>query len=222
MAEHYWINDLFPDLRAFWGVVQDPAACRKLCRSLRGLRARLESPDQAKECFRRFRRETPQDQYRQAYLFFFLNRVSFSGTTRAGGFSSHASTGRFTESCIDRVAALPLALQGVKITQLDFQAVIEAPGEDVFVFLDPPYYQSDRLYGHQGQLHHFDHERLARVLRKTRHRFLMTYDDCPEVRELYCWARIEEWQLRYGMNNCNRERTSKKGCELFISNYERN
>jgi len=55
---------------------------------------------------------------------------------------------------------------------------------------------------------------------KTSHRFLMTYDDCPEVRDLYAWAHLRPWQLQYGMNNCNRDNTSKIGAELFVSNYE--
>jgi DNA adenine methylase len=68
-------------------------------------------------------------------------------------------------------------------------------------------------------LHEFDHEKLAASLKKTEHRFLITYDDCPELRRLYKWAHIKEWQLQYGMNNCNLQRESKIGSELFVYNY---
>ena len=114
---------------------------------------------------------------------------------------------------------MPAALEETTITNLDFADVIEKPGEDVFIFLDPPYYTATRLYGKNGSLHEFEHERLASALKKTNHKFLITYDDCPEIRRLYRWANVKGWQLQYGMNNCNLERQSKVGAELFVSNY---
>ncbi|OPZ83977.1 MAG: hypothetical protein BWY75_02864 [bacterium ADurb.Bin425] len=68
-------------------------------------------------------------------------------------------------------------------------------------------------------MHSFDHEKLASLLQKTKHRFLITYDDCPEVRKLYRFANIKGWSLQYGMNNCSVTRESKIGNELFIANY---
>ena len=220
VAERYWINDLFPDLFHFWQGVQDPATCARLRAELAELRASFGSPEETKEYFLRVRDEATEDPYRQALLFFFFNRVTFSGTTRAGGFSKQAAVRRFTASSIERLAPMPQALAGVAVTSLDFAEVIQAPGEDVFVFLDPPYYTAQRLYGRAGGLHEFDHERLAAVLKETQHRFLMTYDDCPEVRALYNWANVQAWQLQYGMNNCSRDNLSKIGSELFVSNYE--
>ncbi|NCO33978.1 MAG: DNA adenine methylase [Armatimonadetes bacterium] len=220
IAERYWINDLFPDLYAFWTTVQDTAQCARLQDELESLRCSFSDPAETKEYFLNAREEEPADPFRQAFLFFFFNRVTFSGTTRAGGFSSQASTRRFTASSIQRLTPMPDALGEVKITNLDFQEIIDAPGEDVFVFLDPPYFSAERLYGKKGGLHEFDHERLAATLRNTPHRFLMTYDDCPAVREFYSWANLRPWRLQYGMSNCNRENTARVGAELFVSNYD--
>src|SRR5262249_6599731 len=110
-------------------------------------------------------------------------------------------------------------LAGTRITNLDFADVITEPGKDVFIFLDPPYYTATRLYGHSGILHEFDHERLAQLLKTTVHQFLITYDDCIEIRALYNWPNVRKFQLQYGMNNCNLQRTSKIGTEFLISNY---
>ena len=222
LAKEYWINDKFEELASFWKIVQDPATCKRMQRELEKLRSSFNSADEIKEFFLRVREEKPSSDYRKALLFFFFNRVTFSGTTRAGGFSSSASIRRFTASSIERLGPMPEALQGTSITNLDFKDVIQKPGKDVFIFLDPPYYTATKLYGHGGSLHSFDHEGLARVLSKSPHRFLITYDDCKEVRELYRWAKhlkIEPWQLQYGMNNCNLKKESKIGAELFISNY---
>lgn len=219
LAQKYWINDLFEELVAFWRTVQNQELCERLIFELEELRQSFSSSEEIKEYFLAARNEETDCEFRVAKLFFFFNRVTFSGTTRAGGFSSAASTNRFTASSIERLRFLPIALSETKISRVDFEELIAAPGNDVFLFLDPPYYTANRLYGKKGSLHNFDHERLASALRKTKHRFLITYDDCPELRKMYSWAKIEEWQLQYGMNNCNSEKTSKIGSELFISNF---
>lgn len=218
-AEKYWINDKFKELATFWKVLQNRKLCAELQEELEILRKSFRSPEEIKEYFLAARMEEPEAEYRIAFLFFFFNRVTFSGTTRAGGFSSAASTARFTASSIERLKAMPLALEGVKISNADFDEIISSPGKDVFVFLDPPYFTATKLYGRNGSLHEFDHERLASLLQKTEHRFLITYDDCSEIRAMYSWANIKSWSLQYGMNNCNSQKLSKIGSEIFISNY---
>lgn len=220
-ARDYWLNDQFEDLVAFWRTTQDDALCARLVDELLSLHHSLgDDPASIKNYFLRAREESAGSPYRQALLFFFFNRVTFSGTTRAGGFSAAAAVSRFTLSSIDRLRSLPAALSGARLTCGDFADAITAPGSDVFLFLDPPYYTADKLYGRNGSLHAFDHERLASLLRATPHRFLVTYDDCPEVRALYSWAAcITPWNLQYGMNNCSKSGLSKLGAELFIRNY---
>lgn len=219
LAQRYWINDKFKELVSFWRSVQNQEACSKLMRELEQLRRQFRSCAEIKRYFLAAREKTVSDEYEEAMLFFFFNRVTFSGTTRAGGFSRAASLRRFTASSIERLQQMPEALFQTKITNVDFEEVIAADGDDVFIFLDPPYYTASKLYGRGGELHQFDHERLAAILKSTAHKFLITYDDCGEIRKLYKWANLAEWQLQYGMNNCNLDKTSKRGSELFISNY---
>lgn len=223
LAKHYWINDKFKDLVLFWKAVKDPETCDQLRNDLHDLRKRLKSAQRIKDFFIETRQRSPRDDYEAALLFFFFNRVSFSGTTQAGGFSNAASILRFTESSIDRLEPMPDALRGTKITNHDFRVVVKRPGKNVFLFLDPPYYTASKLYGKNGMLHDFPHTELADLLKQTEHRFLITYDDCEPIRDLYKWANlkitVKEWQLTYGMNNCNSNNTCKIGSELFISNY---
>lgn len=218
-AKSYWINDAFKELATFWQQVQDPYMCHRLMEDLEKLRSGFSSAEEIKEYFLEARKEEVSDPYREALLFFFFNRVTFSGTTRAGGFSAAASIVRFTASSIQRLLPMPEALAGTRITSEDFESSITEPGDDVFIFLDPPYFTATKLYGHNGSLHAFDHWKLARLLKKTSHHFLITYDDCKEIRDLYSWANVRNWQMQYGMNNCNVKRTSRIGSELLISNY---
>ena len=120
---------------------------------------------------------------------------------------------RFTSSSIVRLSALPpaLAVSDVRISCGDYAAVIRAPGDGVTLVCDPPYFSASKLFGRDGTLHEFDHERLAAELRATQHRWLLTYDDVPEIRELYSsWAPLESWSLSYGMSR-------GRGAELLIA-----
>jgi len=49
------------------------------------------------------------------------------------------------------------------------------------------------------------------------HAFLLSYDDCPQIRELYSWAHIYEQTWFY--NTANSSGPRKVGKELFITNY---
>ncbi|NJK44657.1 MAG: DNA adenine methylase, partial [Pleurocapsa sp. SU_196_0] len=128
---------------------------------------------------------------------------------------------RFTDSSIERVAQLPALLRDVRITNLDYREVVQATGEDTFVFLDPPYLSAtkSKLYGKSGDLHTgFEHASFAEVLRSSGHQWLVTYDDCDEIRRNFAFARLEAWELQYGMNNY-KQASAAKGQELFIRNY---
>jgi DNA adenine methylase len=226
LFEKYWINDKFSELISFWKTVQEPGACSVLMNKLFHLKNQFNSPKKLKEYFLRMKDVDTTDSMETALLFFFFNRVTFSGTTKAGGFSVEASKKRFTDSSIQRLEPMPEALDGTKITLGNYADVIKADGERVFLFIDPPYVSANKLYGKNGELHNFQHAELADLLKNTKHKFLMTYDDHEDVRKLYRrWANVQqkltvkEWSLRYGMNNCNTQKACKVGCELFISNY---
>jgi DNA adenine methylase len=212
-----WINDLNYDLYLFWKYAQEDInslvnAIKKIkteCKDGRGL---FESYKGNWDTFSDFDR---------AVRFFVLNRITFSGTIDSGGYSEQAFHKRFTDSSVERLSDLNQLLSGVRITNLDFEPVINEPGEDVFLFLDPPYYSTtnSRLYGKKGDLHEgFDHERFAKVMQSTHHKWLITYDDCDEVRSLFSFAHILPWSLQYGMNNYGQD-TAGIGSELFIANY---
>ena len=71
------------------------------------------------------------------------------------------------------------------------------------------------LYGVSGNLHKgFEHERLHSVL-STRDRWVMSYNDCEQIREMYKDYEITTAEWSYGMNK------SKKSSEIIITNYRK-
>jgi DNA adenine methylase len=175
-----------------------------------------------RELFNYYMKERDYAEFERAVRFFVLNRITFSGTVDSGGYSEQAFQKRFTYSSIDRMLKMAQLLEGVIITNYDYEKVIFEKGKDVFIFLDPPYFKSrkSRLYGKRGNLHEsFDHERFAKNMRKCKHKWLITYDDSLEIRELFDFANIKEYTLQYGMNNYKKNR-AEKGKEIFIFNYD--
>lgn len=213
----YWINDLYYKLYQFWN--QSKTNLDKVVNQV--VLWKEEYPEGKK--LHRFLIDN-LDQFSEleiASAFFVLNRITFSGTSESGGYSNQAFLKRFTPSSIERLKVIDKVLENTKITNFDFQEVIEAEGEDVFIFLDPPYYSATKsaLYGKKGNMHKgFDHERFSEVMKKTDHNWLITYDNCDYIRELFSFANVFTWELTYGMRNVTND-SKQKEKEIFISNY---
>ncbi len=211
-----WINDLNTDLIAFWTTLQTDVTA--LTFELRKVR---ETEKDGSVLFERLRSsfEHKLSDFERAVRFFVLNRITFSGTVDSGGYSQQSFDGRFTASSIDRLEMIAPLLSGVKITNLDYGKLIKATGKDVFVFLDPPYYSAtkSRLYGKNGNLHTgFNHLEFSQTMRGCQHLWLITYDDCTEIRQQFQFAELEDFSVQYGMNNYMQEKAAR-GAELFIS-----
>lgn len=213
----YRINDLYSKLYKFWsesqdnleGVVQQVITWKKKYKEGKVLYRFLID---------NFTSFNPLE---SAAAFFVLNRITFSGTSESGGYSNQAFLNRFTPSSIERLRLVDSVLANAEITNLDFQEVIEKEGEDVFIFADPPYYSATKsaLYGKNGNMHKgFDHERFAEVMKNSKHKWLITYDNSPYIRDLFSFAHIFTWELTYGMRNV-KEEAQQKEKEIFISNY---
>lgn len=214
----YWINDLYTNLFQFW--YQSQNNIEKLIEQIYFWRNEFID---GKELYKYLINNIDLfEDLKKAAAFFVFNRITFSGTSESGGFSKAAYERRFTVSSIERVKNLSVILNNAKITNLDYQSIIEKEGENVFIFLDPPYYSAEKsaLYGKNGNLHKaFDHERLAKTLRNITHKWLITYDDSDYIRKTFSFANIKEWNLTYGMRNVNKS-GNQNGKELFISNYD--
>ncbi len=214
----YKINDLNYDLFCFWNELKNNA--NKLIDEIYRVKQKSKN---GRRLYEELRDSTKRmSDFERAVRFFILNRITFSGTVDSGGYSEQAFKLRFTISSIERLRMLSKLLVNVIIKHGDYQELVLEPGEDVFIFLDPPYYcsSSSKLYGKNGDLHaSFDHEEFAEVMKKCPHKWLITYDNSPEIRELFSFANIHEWALKYGMTNVGKS-NAKIGNELFITNYK--
>ena len=196
-------NDKFKPLYQFWKSCKD--SNNELCSQLYALIDTIE-----KETFQQYRNTimSLDNPLEQSVMYFVINRCSFSGATLSGGFSSEASKKRFTKSSVDRVKKLNLS--SFSIYNLDFNEFLEQHVcDENIIFLDPPYYleKHSKLYGNNGDMHeHFDHAKLHKCL-TTKSNWLLTYNNCDYIKNLYKDYTIIEVNWSYGM--CNVQSKSK-------------
>jgi len=204
-------NDGFMPLANFWNLCKNNK--EELCMQLSQYFDTEGISIVTKEDFYNFRNQImdEEDELTKGVYYFIINRCSFSGATLSGGFSQEASKKRFTKSSVARIQALDLT--NSTFANQDFQTFLgtEDPPE-IFTFLDPPYYleKNSKLYGKGGDMHKgFDHKKLYEIL-QNKTDWLMTYNDCPFIRDLYKDFTILEEDWTYGMNK------SKKSSEIVI------
>jgi DNA adenine methylase len=180
----------------------------------------------------------PDSSLEKAARYYYLNRTSYSGIMKSVNcfFGYGEKYSMVPENWGRQLRKNSKKLQGVKITSQDFDKVFDGLPEDKnsFIFLDPPYYNADqnKFYAKSFTLN--DHKRLSTSLKKlgTKTKFLLTYDNSPEVRELYSWAnQMNEHEWNYVISRTDDQKAKKKledgfsrgrdkGKEIFIFNYD--
>lgn len=115
-----------------------------------------------------------------------------------------------------------LKIRYQKCTNLDFEEVISNEENKAIIYLDPPYFvKGNDLY--QCGFTENDHKRLANTLRKSKHQWVLSYDNCKEIHELYSWANIDfideiNYSITALKDKETGERISRTKSELLISN----
>lgn len=197
-------NDLFGPLFKFWTVSKNAPA-----ELAENVRRRMPI---TKEVFGNLRREiyNLEDDMEIAASYYIINRCSFSGSTFCGGYSAQSAEGRLTTSSLKTLT--DLNLDKITFTNLDCSEFLQRFPEtpDTVVYADPPYYITNYIYGKDGDMHQaFDHEKFATEIKK-RSDWIVSYNDCEFVRNLYSDCRIFKESWKYGMN------ASKNSSEIII------
>jgi DNA adenine methylase len=187
-------NDLFVPLYTFWSVLKEnPTELQRRVQELCPV---------TKETFTNFRKNilTMTDPIDIATAYYIVNRSSFSGATFCGGFSQQSAAGRMNQSAVDRLTQV--SLDRVHLSNDDCITFLNKNPETdkTFLYADPPYYISTYVYGKDGDMHErFNHEAFAQEIKK-RSDWLLSYNDCPYIRQLYSDCRIEKVAWSYGMS----------------------
>lgn len=223
-AEKNWLNDIDEELINCLTIIRDYPE---------ELISRLNGEKATKERHRYYKIEfTPQTDLDRALRWFYLNRTSYSGIMNIQncfwGYGDKYSMR--PENWPRNIRQTSEKLRDVKLTSLDFEAVIESSEDEAFLFVDPPYFNTDQNKFYTHTFSRNDHMRLCEILKKNnpRLKFLLTYDNNPEIRQLYQWGPViieREWNYTLNRtddqkNGNDRKGSRYKGKELFIMNYD--
>lgn len=194
------INDLDPAVHAFWSyLVNDPDA---LIGRIKSVPLTVPEWQGQKEVYE----SKVDDKAALGFATFYLNRTNYSGVLNGGPIGGMNQTGKYRidarfnrDELAERVRTLGLFHNKISVTNADGRSVVRkyADKSDTFLYADPPYFEkAGSLY-----MNAFDtkaHARLAEVLneRASGH-WLLTYDDVPQVSELYSRRRLRRFKLNY-------------------------
>ena len=174
----------------------------------------LELPD-AETIQRMMLERAPRGDVRRAADFFKLIRYSFSG-----GAKSFAGKSCDIRRFFYLIWECSRRLANVVIENKDCVKLIrQYDRPESFFYCDPPYYNADQYYEAVSS-DGFDHAGLADALLGIKGKFLLSYNDCPEIRALYDRPGIVVEGISRLSNIAQRYENGKQYPELLISNYD--
>ena len=141
----------------------------------------------------------------QAAYYYYNMQLSYGPMFLGWPSSVYLKNDKYTK-IINKLENIDLGNLSVKCDV--FENVIKNHSED-FLFLDPPYYLGEDSKMFKGMypncnfaIHHndFNHELMRDLLKNHKGGFLITYNDCPTIREWYKEFKqvYPKWQYTYG------------------------
>ena len=108
-------------------------------------------------------------------------------------------------------------LADVVVENQDFGTLIRHYDRpDGFFYADPPYFSSEEMYDTEFDWN--DHIRLRDTLADIKGKFLLSYNDCAEIRKLYDGFSVFDFSRIHSM--AQRYSVGKEFKELLIGNYD--
>lgn len=146
----------------------------------------------------------------RAARYLYLIKYSFGSDRR-----SFATAGKDISKTIAFLQEVRERLNRVVIENKDFENLIQVYDRPKALFyLDPPYVGTEKVY--DGQFTKKDHIRLRDTLSKIKGKFILSYNDCDFIRELYSEFKIEATVRNNNMSNKKENAVFR---EVIITNY---
>ena len=171
-------SDLYWDLVNFWTCLQSsPSDCECLAMSYYPM-----TPDRLDRIWYSYKDLSNKH---KAVVFWIVHKATFGSLGFAGVCRLNTKSNCFNYNSIKKLGQF--YNPNIEVTHKDYEnALLSNP--ETFAYCDPPYMLKKPdadLYGYKGEIHKtFSHERLFSVLDK-RKNWILSYNNCPEVRDMY-------------------------------------
>jgi len=213
------LNDFDPHIYHFWhSVLYDT---ENLLRLITDTQVTIEERERQKVIYN----DADSDSLHDGFATLFLNRVNFSGVIKGGPIGGLSQTGAYKIDCrfnkkeiMNKIIAIAKYKSKIKLYNKDAGYLIRMNlmkmQKPMFLNIDPPYVvKGSRLY--TNYFTEGDHLNLQRVIVKhltERCPWVITYDDCDLIRDLYKQFYIQEYAITHNAGS------STQGKEIVITN----
>ncbi len=212
-VDHIYINDLDKSIHAFWNsVINCPD---EFCEWIKGIEVSITNWNKYKEMQNR---ADELDYFELAKSTFFLNRTNISGIIKGGVIGGKEQGGKYKidarfnkKDLINRIQKIAGIKDRISVSNLDglsFINKLNKKKEEIFVYLDPPYYlKGADLY--MNFCSDEDHKKLSKQVRKMRKIWMVSYDNHDFILNLYTKQNKISYRLSQSASN-------RVGEEIFI------
>lgn len=156
---------------------------------------------------------------------FFLSRTNRSGVITGGAIGGATeekqNAAKYKIDCrfnkielLQRLRAISERRAHIRVSNMDALDFLRTLDVNVFVYLDPPYYVKGK-YLYMNHYSDDDHVQLASFLQqKADFHWVLSYDDVPQIRELYATQNLYRFPLKYTVE------TKRTGYELLTHSLD--
>jgi len=223
--------DIFDILVNFWQVLLNENDKKEMLKILYSLKPNKETFYEIKEILKKhWENKEKLDKITLGAFYFFNHNLSYGPGFLAWPSSVYLDEKRY-QNMLKKLDEFNVPK--LKVYCDSFENVLKTYPND-FLYLDPPYYigkDSKMFKGIYPQrnfpIHHnnFPHETLRDLLKKHKGGFLLSYNDCPTIREYYKEYKqfFPKWQYtmgqgetRIGKNRQDRQNYVKESHEILI------
>lgn len=212
-VEHIYINDLDKSIYAFWKTITDRPD--EFCSWIEDVVVSVPSWKKYKKLQNQAENHS---EFELAKSTFFLNRTNVSGVIKGGIIGGLRQKGKYKidarfnkQDLIDRIQKIKSIKSRISISNLDgiqFVKKLDNKKEEIFIYLDPPYYQKgSNLY--MNFYSKEDHRKLSAKVHQLRKKWMVSYDSNDFILNLYA----EKQKL---IHKLSQSASNRVGDELII------
>lgn len=204
-VDHVYINDLDKSIYAFWLCILERPD--EFCEWIEEVEISVKNWEKHKQIFNNAENVTSFD---LAKSVFFLNRTNVSGVIKGGIIGGFEQKGKYKidarfnkKDLIDRIRRIANIKNRISVSNLDglhFIKNLDRKQEEIFIFLDPPYFQKGAdLY--MNFYSKKDHRMLAKYVHKLRKKWIVSYDKHDFILNLYAEKNKAAYRLSQSASN---------------------
>jgi DNA adenine methylase len=212
-VNHIYINDFDKSIYAFWVSIINRA--EEFCEWLESIDISIKNWNYYKEIQNNAK---DSDLFELAKSTFFLNRTNISGVIKGGVIGGQEQHGKYKIDArfnkidlIDRIKKISSMKDRISLSNLDGLAFINKLNrkkEEIFIYLDPPYYQKGAdLY--MNFYSNEDHKRLSKFVHRMQKKWMVSYDNHDFILNLY----TEQSKIVYKLSQ---SASNRVGDEILI------